>query len=251
NAVMRLVQYRSGRIVRTSEVRMPTGMTGYQQLRVGPLTPGLNAIFADLMLGGKLMTTKIAVVEQSGITTTITELTEEELGIYESFDRPVPTLNCDDVNGDGFVDIPVSSPLPGYEGSSEGDKLYLTEYKSILEGSLTTVQRSVVNYAEGYQVKIPDGWADGAVTVRRQPDTGEWRFVRYNGSLTESTTELLRIKVVSPSVYQDKFETAVYRTLATKGVNEYMAHIPSEQYPGFSITENQLSEMFSLLKGVQ
>ena len=61
--VMSLVKYRSGRIVRTSEVQMPSSMTGYAQLVCGQLTSGLTAICADIYLGNDGMTTRIAALD--------------------------------------------------------------------------------------------------------------------------------------------------------------------------------------------
>lgn len=244
SAVMSLVKYRSGRIVRTSEVKMPTAMTDYAKLSFGKLTTGLNAVFADIYLGSDEMTTRIAVVDDKK--SVIEALSNEDLGIYESFDRATPTLTCDDVNGDGLIDIPVSSPLPGYSTTTEREVVYLTEYMSILEGELQCVQRSVVNSAAGYQLKLPDSWKD-TVTVRRQSDTGEWRFVLFDKSLENSDVELLRIRVVSPSNYQDKFETMQYNVVGTKGVNSYQIYIPEEDYPGYSVTYEQVQSLFSLL----
>ncbi|MFV0497388.1 MAG: hypothetical protein ACK5L0_04335 [Candidatus Fimivivens sp.] len=244
SAVMSLIKYRSGRIVRTSEVKMPTAMTDYAKLSYGKLTSGLNAVFADIYLGADEMTTRIAVVDdQKSI---IEPLSNEELGIYESFDRATPTLTCADVNGDGLIDIPISSPLPGYSTSEEREVVYLTEYMSILAGELKCVQRSVVNFAAGYQLKLPDGWKD-SVTVRRQSDTGEWRFMLFDKSIENASVELLRIRVVSPSDYQDKFETTPYSVVGTKGVNSYQIHIPEEGYPGYSITYEQAQSLFSML----
>lgn len=244
SAVMSLVKYRSGRIVRTSEVKMPTAMTDYAKLSYGRLTTGLNAVFADIYLGSDEMTTCIATVDdQKSI---IEALSHEELGIYESFDRATPTLTCADVNGDGLIDIPVSSLLPGYSAALEREAVYLTEYMSVIAGELQCVQRSVVNFAAGYQLKIPETWRD-TVTVRRQSDTGEWRFVLFDQSLEKSDIELLRIRVVSPSDYQDKFETAQYNVVGTKGVNSYQIYIPETYYPGYSITYEQAQSLFSLL----
>lgn len=245
SAVMSLIKYRSGRIVRTSEVKMPTAMTDYAKLSYGQLTTGLSAVFADIYLGSDEMTTRIAAVDdQKAI---IEPLSNEDIGIYESFDRATPTLTCDDVNGDGLIDIPVSSLLPGYSAVDEYEVVYLTEYMSILEGELQCVQRSVVNFAAGYQLKIPDSWKD-TVTVQRQSDTGEWRFVLFDKSLGKSNVELLRIRVVSPSDYQDKFETAQYSVVGTKGANSYQIYIPEVDYPGYSITYEQAQSLFSLLE---
>lgn len=244
-AVISLVKYRSGRIVRTSEVRMPSMMTGYAQVTGGKLTEGFPAVFADVYLGEDKVTTILAAVDpQKSI---IERIYGDELGIYTSFDRPTPTLYCKDVNGDGLVDIPVMTPLPGYESQSERDTLYLTEYQSILDAELTTVQRSVVNFSGGFQLEIPEAWRQ-LVTVKRSAGTNEWRFVLFDDELEESNAELLRIKVVSPADYQDKFDTTDYIELASRGVNRYFASLSPNEYPGFSITEAQLRERFSLLR---
>jgi hypothetical protein len=104
----------------------------------------------------------------------------------------------------------------------------------------------VVNFAGGYRVHLPDAWVD-SVTVKSRFDTKEWRFILYAGSLASSDIELLRIKVVSPSDYQDRLETADYRLLVTKGVNRYMVYIPENVLPGYTITYEQLNEMLTLL----
>ncbi len=103
-----------------------------------------------------------------------------------------------------------------------------------------------MNFPDGYRLRYPGEWY-GTVTVKKRADTGEWRFVLYSDSLSDSTVELLRIKVTSPADYQDKLETVEYKTIATKGVNSYQVYIPPDNYPGYSITYEDLSSMFSLL----
>ncbi len=243
-AVMSLVKYRSGRIVRTSEVDMPASLTDYEKITFGKLTPGLSAIFADIYTGPDDMTTRIAAVDTQRAV--IEAIDYEELGIFESFDRGTPTSVCADVNNDGLIDIPVSYLMPGYKDSQESEAIYQTEYMSVLNGELQSVLCQAVNYAAGYSFKMPESWKN-TVTVKRQTDNGEWRFVIYNSTLYESDVELLRIKVVSPSDYQDKFETSQYKTIAQKGVNSYQIYIPEGRYPGYSISYETAEKLFELL----
>lgn len=244
SAVMSLVKYRSGRIVRTSEVDMPASLTDYEKITFGKLTPGLSAIFADIYTGPDDMTTRIAAVDTQRAV--IEAIDYEELGIFESFDRGTPTSVCADVNNDGLIDIPVSYLMPGYKDSQESEAIYQTEYMSVLNGELQSVLCQAVNYAAGYSFKMPESWKN-TVTVKRQTDNGEWRFVIYNSTLYESDVELLRIKVVSPSDYQDKFETSQYKTIAQKGVNSYQIYIPEGRYPGYSISYETAEKLFELL----
>ena len=244
NAVMSMAKFRAGRIVKTSEVKLPTSMTGYEKLTFGNLTAGLSAVFADLNAGDSEMTTFIAAIDTHN--SIIDELKGEDIGIFETFDRPVPTVCCEDVNGDGLIDIPVSTLMPGYDDSDEQQPIYLTEYKTVKNGELVTSAAYIVNFAAGYQIKMPSEWKD-RVTVKALTAANEWSFCIFNSSLHESVTELLRIKVVSPSDYQDKLETANYKTIAQKGVNSYQIYIPKGSYPGYSITEKRAESLFELL----
>ncbi|MBQ4538790.1 MAG: hypothetical protein II995_04190 [Oscillospiraceae bacterium] len=244
NGIMSLVKYRSGRIVKTSEVELPSAMTGFEQLTYGKFTSGLSAVFADIYLGSDEMTTFVAAVDERR--SVISELRSEDIGIFESFERPVPTLCSNDVNGDGLIDIPISILLPGYEESGEQQPLYLTKYKTVKQGELENASSYIVNFAAGYQFKMPESW-DEKVTVKRLSEANEWSFCIFNKSLHESTTELMRIRVISPSSYHDKLETAKFETVAQKGINSYQIYIPSGSYPGYSITMQQAKNLLELL----
>ena len=56
---------------------------------------------------------------------------------------------------------------------------------------------------------------------------------------------LLKLKVSSHQDYQDKFSTDVYFTLATKGIFEYTASIPTTDHE-LSITESEVRSRFLL-----
>lgn len=247
SATMALLHESGGRIVRTSSFDMPSRLTGYVQLVSGQLAGGLRAVFADVTLSNGNTSTVIAQVGRSPARTVLQELQSEELGIYESFERSASSALCRDVNGDGLIDVPTALPLPGYEDADEEDTLWLVTYKSILGGSLTDVQRLVINEAGGYSFTFPERWGDG-VTVRRRSDNGEWSFVLYTGVLNDaSAAELLRIRVISPSDYQDKFETAEYTTIASKGIYEYQISVPQDAPAAYAVTREEAASLFSLL----
>ena len=239
---MRLMRYRAGRLDVVGEVLLSSGIKQYIRLQYGQLTAGLSAVFADVLMEGDTVETQIAAVEGMSLV----EITGSDLGIEEGLKRPSPSLNCTDINNDGLIDIPVMSPLPGYDRERDGEPIYMTDYVSVIDAALVSVEKTVVNFAGGYRLRLPDAWVN-SVTVKSRFDTKEWRFVFYDGSLASSEIELLRIKVVSPADYQDRLETADYRLLATKGVNRYMVYIPETDLPGYSISYAQLDEMLTLL----
>lgn len=111
---------------------------------------------------------------------------------------------------------------------------------------MTPVMTTAINKEKGYMLKYPDKWS-GNITVKKQPETGEWIFVVFESSLTESTQELLRIRVYSQNDYKDNFALEKYAMIAKKGIFEYYAYIPADAPEELKITYNELNNMFTLL----
>lgn len=152
-------------------------------------------------------------------------LDTEDSSLSESTLRPTATL-CQDVNKDGFMEIPTVSPLPGYEQTDSEDSLYLTTFNQLGVGrSWNPVGSYAINEELGYMLKFPSYWLN-KVTIVSQPESKEWSFIEYNNSLEDSSTLLLRLKVYSSKDYHDKFESDSLQLLGTQGLFEYYAQIP-------------------------
>ena len=152
---------------------------------------------------------------------------------------------CQDINGDGFIEIPSVSALPGYE--EEEEVLYLTTFHRLGVGhSLLPAPRCVINEDHRYLLEFPERWLD-KVTIISQPETNEWSFIRYNGTLEDSSALLLRLKVYSVKDYHDKFESETFKLLGRQGLFEYYAHIP-ESSDELAITSLELDRFFEFLE---
>ena len=169
---------------------------------------------------------------------------DSETRLSESTIRPTSTL-CQDINGDGFIEIPSVSALPGYE--EEEEVLYLTTFNRLGVGhSLLPATRCVINEDHRYLLEFPERWLD-KVTIISQPETNEWSFIRYNGTLEDSSALLLRLKVYSVKDYHDKFESETFKLLGRQGLFEYYAHIP-ENSDELAITSLELDRFFEFLE---
>ena len=156
-------------------------------------------------------------------------------------------VECMDVDGDGYLEIPTATLMPGYRELQEGERLYQVTFCSMEDGALVEKQTAAVNLSQGYMIRYPDSW-NGRVTVIVQHETGEWIFVAYDGSLENSREVLLKMRVYSQNDYRDPFDMENYRLIDRKGMFEYYAYIPPEKNSRLAITYDQLEqELFQRL----
>ncbi len=198
-------------------------LVSVQSGMVDNVTPGL---FIDSAISVSRTETQLVTQVVSAYGYELVNLLDtEDSRLSESTLRPTTTL-CQDVNSDGFMEIPTVAALPGYDPEISEDCLYLTTFNQLGVGrSWNPVSSYAINEELGYMVKFPNYWL-GQVTILSQPENKEWSFLQYNNSLEDSSTLLLRLKVYSSNDYHDKFESDSLQLLGTQGLFEYYAHIP-------------------------
>ena len=85
---------------------------------------------------------------------------------------PAPSeLTCRDSNGDGIIDIPISTLMPGYSSSDEDENIYRIDYQNLHDGELLPAYSVVSNREMGYIFLMPDelgGQCDSAPGHRDQ-----------------------------------------------------------------------------------
>lgn len=68
-------------------------------------------------------------------------------------------VGCSDINNDGIIDIPVQSSVFGKGDNSitvDTENIYLTEWKNLNSSGLITVAYTLVNYSDGYMIKLDE-----------------------------------------------------------------------------------------------
>ena len=108
-----------------------------------------------------------------------------------------PTLYSTDIDGDGRIEIPVTSPMPGYENLLIPEQMYTVDWYYANEESvlfdLTKKSSSYLSAGMEYMFYIPVRW-QGLVTVEKSDNTVS--FVKYD----EGAEVLLSIYVQSVQV---------------------------------------------------
>lgn len=242
---MSLIQGTTSGIVPTSEVTLPSTVTGLTNISAGLIADGLNAILCDVTLSSNKIDTIIAAIVDEPISK-IELISPPEITSFNSFERTQQSAVCVDYNKDGLLDIPIEETLKGYEKSTNEEKIFLTRYYSIIDGSFTQVGRVIINEKSGYTIHIPSSWDDN-VTIFDSSLQNEWILKYYNGSIgIDNTNEIMAIKTRSISEYQDVFEAAIYHTCLTRGATEYQIRLPDLVPLGYDMDFETAAELITL-----
>ena len=156
-----------------------------------------------------------------------------------------------DINGDGIIEIPLVSLMPGYSDNTadEADCLTTWERYDTQNNTFVQVMSMVINFADGYMFSVPDSWR-GKITTKMDPSTRSFTFYQWMQSPDHVTgvvgPQLLRIEVFTKKEWDSGVGTKGYFMLSEKGNLIFAARRPS---PGnmLSLTESGAKEAFQLI----
>ncbi len=225
-----------------SEVELNLDFVSLEQLQAGSLSPSVRGVVIDGLLDSRTLATEVITVADNQLALPL----EASPHYYELPPRGAGGVLSLDVNRDGFLELPVQQPAPGYEDAKKADVLYFTQYRQVSPAGFVTVATGFVNPTAGYRLTLPSRWV-GNVSVSVQPSTGEVKFFRYAGSLEDQSAELLRIRVYSQKDYQDKFDTEKYMQIGRKGNFIYYAYLHRDGAGELTLKKEELKELFTLL----
>ena len=226
-----------------SEKQIKSNIFEIINIEVGNLDKDTKALFIDAQVSrGDTYQTEIFIIEGKEQESMFYEvdISEEEKNISS---RDIPIISKD-YDGDGIIDIPSMTYMPGYSSKDE-NPMYLTTFLNMNEGKLENKFSAAINLDDGYMVKYPKVWID-KVTVEHNSLTGEWSFISYEKDEYVEPKTYLRVRVYSKNDYRDKFESDRFTFRAEKGSLKYYTYIPKIDNK-YSIKEDDLMEMFYLL----
>lgn len=236
-----------------SSTSLNHAISSFASITEGRFSYNKNAIFIDENLdvtGKTSQYTDVISAENIDSIPRLVNLLDDSLNqLSPRTRRPKEDIFCRDIDEDkdGIIEIPTMVSLPGYDASFEGEQMYLTSYNIVEDGMFIPRLSGVINNKHRYMITFPDKWLDEKVTVFSQPESGEWTFIKYNGSISDTSVPLLRIRVYSTKDYQDKFESDYFQLIGQKGLFEYYASIPNIT-DELAITKSELENMFHFLE---
>lgn len=167
-------------------------------------------------------------------------------------------LQCQDIDNDGFIEIPVSVDMPGSsvadnntvqplltasndEQAAPIKSLYYTKWVKFRDDHLRAVQYSVIDEQGGYVLNIPSSWV-GRITVLG--NDGHWDFYRWESYDEKIGNLLFSIYYYDKNDDQLKKKYADYKMLASYSSTDYVYTI-TEDGTYFGVEDEILTSNFN------
>ncbi len=152
---------------------------------------------------------------------------------------------CNDIDGDGIIEIPTLELISGYDESMESP-LNFVVWSGFENYSLNIKYRSYYNLEEGYCFIIPNRW-NGVVTAKIDEIRGDVVFYKYEVDLESSETELFRIAVDIEENYEYK-KSLGYKLIAKNENKNYFIQSNELENELLSLTETEIINNFYIIK---
>lgn len=224
-----------------------------EKVSYGKSAVGENQIYVDSLLEDGTYVTEVMTYSGKSLTNLMADQEYNPKDILFDTERSERVIS-EDINGDGIIDIPSQKIMPGYEKYTYNDEdeeqqeiAYLTSYYDMKNNSLYPVESAFINRIEGYKVIFPEKWLNNRVTVKKQPNSGEYYFSVFNENLEKSQSVLLKIHVYAKDDYKDLFELQQFKLIGTRGNFEYYGYIPDKSESELKITYEELENMFKFI----
>ncbi len=237
-----LLDIEDDKLVKTEGIDMCGNVQSYVNTCTGLLNKQHEAIFIDGLNQDGDLQTEIVYYRYSTLQNPM-QLSQQKL--LPLCTRPAGYYSTD-VDGDGIVEIPSARPMTGYEDAIIDEMVYMTTW-NIYEDffDLTEKFHGYYSISNGYFFAFPARWND-EVTVKREPDTSELVFYRYEGDINASNTEIMRIAAVDRREGQGYVDDG-YRLIANKGQLDYYAKLPEDKREPLILTIDEVRNNFYIV----
>lgn len=164
-----LYQYQKDGVAETSRMSLNMGTDGkFSNVIFGNVNATQRGVFLDLLVGEKSYTKVFGM--ENGAFQSLFESGEDDTELLDVHE------NCQDINNDGIVEIPIVKAMPNYEDVDSIVAENVVSWNIWQNGALTEVEKSFSNYTDGYIFIYPAAWKNEEITVNRMNNQGENRI---------------------------------------------------------------------------
>ena len=236
--------------VKLSEVRL--GGTGeYVNVTKGMLDEDTKALFMDYSSGIGQYCTDVVYCYGNQIVCPDSIGTSTDSSIINRITNDyMAEIPCSDIDGDGYVEIPSTSPLPGYETLTKQEQLCAVNWYTIDANRFVPEHYSYYSSKYNFALLFPSRWI-GVVSAVVNYSDDEIVFIGYDsqtGLEINDSTELMRIRAVSKDDAAG-IEAASGMKLLGAGEESLYYYTESKTYKAgiLALTDSELQNSFIIL----
>lgn len=236
---------------RLSDTPLYGGAADYIRVTEGKLDENTPALFLDYSKGGGQSGTDVLYCYGSRLFCPNSIGSNPDGGIISrQVNDYMAEIYSFDIDRDGFVEIPSTTPLPGYETLTKPEQLCAVQWYTIHNDNFTLKSNSYFSGKYRFALLFPNRWT-GVVTAVADFTNNDIIFISYNADVGLNVTEdneIMRIHAVEKSNKE-----AVDAADGMKSIGEseellfYCIVNNSDYTSKLALTESELKDSFVIL----
>ncbi len=230
-----------------SETQLYSGAAEYLRVTKGNLNENTQALFFDYSKGGGQSGTDVLYCYGNRLfcpDSTSSNVISRLVNDYMS------EIYCYDIDGDGFIEIPSTTPLPGYEVLTLPEQLCAVTWYTVQDDNFTAKYYSYFSGKYRFALIFPNRW-QGVVSAVPDFANNEIVFVSYDegsGLAANRATELMRIRAVDKDDEKALESSRNYNFLGETEETYYCYSVTKGFLTGkLALTESELTKNFFIL----
>lgn len=234
-----------------SETQLYGGGGDYIRLTEGKLNEDVTAMFLDYSSGNGQSGTDVLYCYGNQLFCPDSVGPNPAAGIISRLVNDYTAeIYCTDIDGDGFIEIPSTVPLPGYETRTLPEQLCAVQWYTVSNDRFSAEHYSYFSGKYRFALLFPNRWR-GIVSAIPNIADNEIVFVSYNeekGLKADETTELMRIRSVNKDDAEAMKAAGSFKIIGESD-DTLFCIIESGSYKtsGLALTESELENSFIVL----
>ena len=209
---------------------------------IATLSSGKAAIYLDEIKGVGAVT-EVLFIEKNSL---VNPLLNIESGETAATLRSA-SLNVQDINNDGIIEIPVQENVPSISKSELNEKLYLTNWCSYNGEKLTKQITVMMNLNDGYYYIISPKWS-GKIAVLKDNDKRLREIYEYDSATMTVGEKLICIQAVDRKDWEsEKYKDSDLAEIACDSTTTYTCWL-SDKAKLDGVTYPDVKSNFKLLE---
>lgn len=234
-----------------SETMIYGGTISYNRITKGFIAENTPALFLDYSKGSSVSGTDVLYCYGNSLFCPNSWESNSNSGIINRLvNNYMAEINCYDIDGDGLIEIPSTTPLPGYETYSKSEQLCAVMWYTVKNDKFVMEHYSYFSGKYRFALLFPNRWR-GIVSAIPSTATNEIIFVTYDeeiGITGSSINELMRIRSVDKDDIAAVEAAGEYMLLGeSKDTLFYCIESGTYKSSAMALTESELKNSFIIL----